>query len=97
MIIVAGSVRIANLEIAKPHIDAVIAGSRAEPGCLAYSFGFDASEPGLVRIFEAFANDEAVAAHRASPHMAAWRARYAEIGMGERNLSEYEIASFKKI
>lgn len=97
MIIIAGSVRIADVERAKPHMAAIVAASRGEPGCLAYSHAFDAMEPGLVRVFEVFANADAVAAHRASPHMAEWRSRHAEIGLSERNLSEYEITSFKKI
>lgn len=97
MIIIAGSVRVENLDLAKPYIEEIVASTRGEPGCLAYSFAHDVNDPNLIRIFEAFANSEAVAAHRASPHMTVWRARYAEIGLGERNLSEYEIASFKKI
>jgi quinol monooxygenase YgiN len=96
MIIIAGSIRIEKLDLAKPHIAAIIAGTRSEPGCLAYSMAHDAIDPGLVRVFELFANAEAVAAHRASPHMAEWRSHHAEIGLTERNLSEYEIASFKK-
>jgi quinol monooxygenase YgiN len=97
LIVIAGSVRIEKLDVAKPHIAAIVAATRAEPGCMAYSFAHDVNEPGLVRIFEIFANAEAVAAHRASPHMAEWRSHHAQMGMTERNLSEYEIASFKKI
>jgi quinol monooxygenase YgiN len=40
----------------------VLAG-RAEPGCLAYAITADSTEPGLVQVFEVYADEEALAAH----------------------------------
>lgn len=99
MIILAGSIRIPpeNLERARPHLEAIVDGTRTEPGCIAYSFAHDVKNRGLVRIFEIFSNAEALAAHRASPHMAAWRAVRADLGVGERNMAQYDIAKFEKI
>jgi quinol monooxygenase YgiN len=99
VIILAGSIRIPpeSIEKARPVLDAIINGTRAEPGCIAYSFAFDVMEPGLVRIFEVFSNAEALAAHRASPHMAAWRAAWPGLGIGERNMSQYDVSNFQKI
>lgn len=99
MIILAGSIRVPaeNIEKARPALEAIVSGSRAEPGCIAYSFSFDVLDEGLIRIFEAFSNADALAAHRASPHMAAWRAVWPELGIGERNMSQYDVSSFQKI
>lgn len=99
MIILAGSIRVPaeNVEKAQPALEAIVNGARSEPGCIAYSFAFDVLDEGLVRIFEVFANEEALAAHRASPHMAVWRASWPELGIGERNMSRYDVSNFQKI
>lgn len=39
--------------------------SRAEPGCITYVFAADPLEPGLVQLFERWASEEALDAHRA--------------------------------
>jgi autoinducer 2-degrading protein len=41
-----------------------------EPGCLAYAWHRGVKEPGHVLVFEIYRDDEAVAAHRSSPHLA---------------------------
>jgi len=52
-VIVAGTVRAdpQNLERFRPHMTAMMAASQAEDGCIAYSYGLDVAEPGLVRVF----------------------------------------------
>ncbi len=99
MIVLAGTIRIApgKREAALPHLRAIVAASRAEAGCIAYSFSFDVNEDHLVHIFECFADMEAREAHRHMPHMAAWRAAWPEAGIGDRQMTEYEIASAKAI
>ncbi len=98
MIILAGAIRMPpeRLAAAAPHIAALVEATRAEPGCLGYSYAHDALEPGLLRIFELFQDAEALAAHRASAHMAAWRARYQELGVHGRDLTLYDIAHAEK-
>jgi quinol monooxygenase YgiN len=97
MIVLAGTIRIAPgmREKALPHIRAIVAASRTEPGCLAYSFAFDVNDDHLVHIFECFADRVAREAHRAMPHMDAWRACWAEAGIGDRTMTEYDVASAK--
>jgi len=53
---------------------AVVPATRAETGCLGYSFGVDLLEPGLVLIAEHWADDAALAAHLQTPHVAAFGA-----------------------
>lgn len=99
MIVLAGTIRIApgKREAALPHIRAIVAASRAEEGCIAYSFSFDVNDDHLVHIFELFRDAEAREAHRHMPHMKLWRDSWAEAGIGERRMREYEIAASRDI
>jgi quinol monooxygenase YgiN len=94
-LIIAGTVRMppANLAALKPHMLAMLAASRAEDGCLTYSYGEDVAEPGLIRIYEAWRDQAAIDAHFKTAHMAAWRAAGAEHGVSDRKLFAYETAS----
>jgi quinol monooxygenase YgiN len=99
MVILAGTIRIGSgkREAALPHIVNMVNGTRAEPGCIEYSFAFDALDDHLLRIFEVFVDDAALAAHRASAHMASWRTLMPELGIGGRDMSEYQVQSSRKI
>lgn len=94
-VIVAGTVRVPpeNVEKLRPHMHIMLAASRAEDGCETYSYGFDAKEPGLVRVFEIWRDRDALNAHIKAPHMAPWRAAGTELGVSDRRLSLYEVAS----
>jgi quinol monooxygenase YgiN len=94
-IIIAGTVRAPpeNLAALRPHQLAMLAASRAEDGCLTYSYGLDVAEPGLIRVFEVWRDQAAIDAHFKAPHMAVWRAACAEHGVSERRLFAYETAS----
>lgn len=99
MIILAGSIRIGagQRAAALAPIRTMVEATRAEPGCLAYSFAFDVLDDHLVRIFEVFRDEAALAEHRASPHMAAWRASWPSVGISDRDMSEYRVQSSRKI
>lgn len=99
MIILAGSIRIAagQRAAAQAHLEAIVRASRSEPGCIAYHFAFDVFDNHLVRIFEVFADREAREAHRNAPHMAAWRAVWADLGIYDRQMAEYEVADWRSI
>jgi quinol monooxygenase YgiN len=94
MIILAGTFRIAagRKVDALPTMQAMIAASRAEPGCSAYAFSFDAIDDHLVHVFEVFADETALATHRRSAHMQTWRSSWEALGIGERNMMRYDGA-----
>jgi|CXWL01.1.fsa_nt_gi quinol monooxygenase YgiN len=75
MIIVEGWVRLAPgaLEQFLPAATAMIAASRAEPGCLDYAYGRDLLDPDIVRIAERWTDEAAMAAHFETPHLIAFR------------------------
>jgi len=99
MLILAGSIRIAQgkREAALEPLRTMVEATRAEPGCLSYAFAFDVMDDHLVRIFEVFEDEAALAAHRASPHMASWRAAGQALGISDRDLSQYDVSGSRKI
>jgi quinol monooxygenase YgiN len=94
-IIIAGTVRVPpeNLDALRPHQLRMLAASRAEDGCVTYSYGEDVADPGLIRVFEVWRDQVAIDAHFKADHMAVWRTACAEHGVFERKLFAYEIAS----
>lgn len=98
-LIIAGTVRLGagHLEKARPHMARMIEASRAEDGCLVYSYAVDVADPTCVRVFEIWRDAEAFEAHTRSDHIKAWRAVWSEIGLSDRDLTRYEIASSQPI
>jgi quinol monooxygenase YgiN len=92
MIIVAGTFRVPEdrIEALLPVALATIAGTRAEPGCLAYSYAMDVADRGLWRVYEEWESRAALEAHFRRPHMGPWRSKLAEIGATGRSLRIYE-------
>lgn len=62
------------LEPALAAIEAMVAASNAEEGCIAYAFTQDVLQPGILHIVEKWKDEAALAAHFATPHMAAFGA-----------------------
>ena len=95
MILVVGTFRVdpARLDAARPAMASMIAASRAEPGCLAYSYSEDLLDAGLIHVTERWRDRAALAAHVETPHIAEWRALWPALGLGERDLAIYYIDS----
>lgn len=95
MILVIGTVRLPseNIARARPAMQAMVAGSRAEDGCLEYAYSEDLLAPGLVRVTEIWRDREALKAHFQTPHMAVWRAAFPGLEISDRNLSLYEAGA----
>jgi quinol monooxygenase YgiN len=98
-IILAGTIRVPADKMAafRPPVAAMVAASAAEPGCIAYAQSESVSDPGLIHIFEHFEDEAALAFHRASPHMAAWRAIWPQFDVGGRDMSSYDVSDYRKI
>ena len=94
MLIIAGTLtvdpdhRAAMLDAVAPMVEA----SRAESGCQEYVFSPDPHDPTLVRLFELWDSEEALAEHFASAHMATWQATAADLPITGRNIAKYTIA-----
>ncbi|TPE48859.1 putative quinol monooxygenase [Amaricoccus solimangrovi] len=97
MILIEGTIRVAagRLAEARPAMARIVEASRAEPGCVAYSFAEDILEPGLIRIFEVWRDEAALELHRAAEHFRLWRGSWAELGIGGRDLRRAEIETLE--
>ena len=98
-IIIAGTVRVPaeKVDQFRPHMASMLAASRGEEGCEAYSYAEDVVEPGLIRVFEVWRDQACIEAHFTSEHMAAWRAVWPQFGVFERRLFAYEVASTQQL
>jgi len=98
-LILAGTIRIAPERLAelRPHLRNQVEATRAEPGCLDYALTEDPLDPGLIRVYEHFVDEAALAFHRDTPHMAAWRAACATLGTFDRNLSSFDVSAYRQI
>ena len=98
-LIIAGTIRVPpeRLDAFRPHMIAMLEASRAEDGCLVYSYAEDVAEPGLIRVFEVWRDQAALDAHFQTPHLAAWRAAWPEFGVSDRRLIAYEVASQRAV
>jgi len=98
-LVIAGTIRVPpeRLDAFRPHMIAMLEASRAEDGCLGYSYAEDVAEPGLIRVFEAWRDQAALDAHFQTPHLAAWRAAWPEFGVSDRRLIAYEVASQRAV
>jgi len=65
------------LESALAAITDMVAASNAEEGCIAYAFTQDVLQPNILHIVEKWKDEAALAAHFATPHMAAFGAAIA--------------------
>ena len=98
-VVVAGTFRIPpeNLGDLRPHLEAVIDATRAEDGCLTYSYAVDVGDPGLIRVFEHWRDPAALDAHFQTPHMTAWKEARLELGFNDRAISVYDVGSVRGI
>ncbi|RIL08100.1 MAG: antibiotic biosynthesis monooxygenase [Proteobacteria bacterium] len=95
MIVVAGEI-----DIDPAHRDGAVAAAvrmmeatRGEPGCISYAFSADLAEPGRFRIFEEWESQQALDAHFAAPHMAAFQRAVAGFGVRRIAIQRYEVSS----
>jgi quinol monooxygenase YgiN len=93
-IIVAGTVdvdpeqREAALLAGEPHMQK----TRAQDGCLDYSWSADGLTPGRIYVYERWASEAALAAHFSGPHYRAMRDTIAAHGLRGAHVLKYAIA-----
>jgi quinol monooxygenase YgiN len=99
MIAVLGSFRLPQERCAEalPLMQAVIEATLREPGCLAYSYAEDLSEPGLFRVMELWADRAALTAHFETPHMRQWSEQRAQLGFMDRDVRAHVLASTEQL
>ena len=93
MLLIVGTIRLSpeNLTRARSAMADMVSASRAEEGCVEYSYAEDVLESGLIHVKELWRDRLALDRHFASDHIQTWRAAWPELGIGERNLRVYEV------
>jgi quinol monooxygenase YgiN len=99
MLLIIGTVRVPAglLDAARPSMASMLEASRAEAGCLEYSYAKDVLDPGLIHVKERWIDRAALDEHFKSTHIATWRETWPSLGIGERNLYLYEVGEPKSI
>ena len=92
MIIVMGHANLGAGEIDRlgAEMKAQITATRAEDGCLHYGFSRDVLDPDTLVISERWRDNDALAAHFASPHMAAFNKVLGSAKVLEVSVKAYE-------
>ena len=90
MIVIGGTIRVPDVEAARPVMARMIAASRLEPGCIDYSYAIDLLDATLVRVSERWLNRASLSAHASSEHLAEWRSHWPALRISERSLRMYE-------
>ena len=99
MIIIAGSISIdpdrvdAMLEAIVP----LMHGTHAEDGCIDYVLSADPVEAGKIRIFEKWASDEALDAHKTAPHMGEFQKGLKTMGVTGMSVQRFDNAEESKL
>ena len=92
MILVVGTFRMPpeNVALALPAAQRVVTATRAEDGCIAYSYAQDLFDPGLIHVSEKWRDRDALTAHFKAPHMQTWIAERGDLNLFDRNIRIYE-------
>jgi quinol monooxygenase YgiN len=99
MIIVTGRivVREGALQKLRPAMEAMIKASRSEPGCLEYYYGTDLTNADAFIVLEKWETWEALDAHFERPHLKAWRAALAALGLVSRDMIAADEREMKEV
>jgi len=89
---VIGSMRFPpeNMPTVRPHLQQLVAATRAHDNCIAYDVGEDIFEPGLLRFSELWPDQASLDAHLAAPHIAPWREICRANGLTDRDFTAYD-------
>jgi len=74
----------------------LIAGSRAEPGCISYTLYQDPSDRTAFLVFEQWKSQAAIDAHFATPHFKAFGEKSKDMTVRPADITIYSISSEKK-
>jgi len=92
MLIVLGTAKLGKgaLEDGRAALEAMVAASRAEEGCIDYAYSLDVSDPSILRITEQWIDDAALAAHFQTPHMAAFQQALAGLDVTITGVAKFQ-------
>ena len=86
-----------NMAAARPLMGKVMLATRAEAGCIAYTYAEDVLDPGLIRVSELWESRAHLDAHFKTAHMATWAQERAALGLSGRDISVFEVSAEEKL
>jgi quinol monooxygenase YgiN len=94
MLIIAGEFRMepGTRDLFFEAVAPMVAATLEEPGCRAYAFTPDLDDGDLIRLWELWDDEDALAGHFASTHMAEWRARSDDLPVTSREINKYTVS-----
>jgi len=92
-ILIAGSIRVPaeKRECLLSAIRKYIPASRSEPGCEHYNWSADLSEPGIIHVFEQWADEAGLAKHFEGDAYIETAKLISETGILEADISKYRV------
>lgn len=96
MIVVSGTIYVKKnkvdeaIELAKVMMEK----TGEEVGCITYRFYTDIESPDILRVFEEWESEEELQAHFATPHMAEFRTKLAQITAAPADIRRYVVSEF---
>ncbi|PHR59188.1 MAG: antibiotic biosynthesis monooxygenase [Robiginitomaculum sp.] len=100
MIVISGYVDLQSAEELTRLSDdgkTMVEATRLEEGCIEYGFAIDMVNPCRMRIYETWADQAALDAHMASPHMAEFNKAIAGAKLAGANVLAYPASEPKKL
>jgi len=93
MLLIVGTIRLPaeKLDEARPVMQRMIEASRAEDGCLSYSYSQDVLEKNVIHVKELWRDRVSLDKHFVSDHIGKWRSEWPRLGITDRNLTLYEV------
>ena len=92
MLIVLAEARLGEgaLDKGRDAMATMVEASRAEEGCIGYTYGTDVLDPNKLLIVEKWVDDAALAFHFQTPHMAAFQQALAGLEVEITELAKYQ-------
>lgn len=99
MLIVLGEATLGEgaLDNAHEALTAMVEASRAEEGCISYGYSQDILDPTKLQIVEKWVDDDALAFHFQTPHMAAFQQALAGLDVTVTEVSKFQADDGAKL
>lgn len=99
MIIVSGTLTIdpTKTERAKELIAELVPATLAEDGNITYGYWSHLEQPGVIFVYEEWADEAALNAHMGSPHMAAFMGSAGELGISSVSINRHDVSASSKL
>ncbi|MEL6542366.1 MAG: putative quinol monooxygenase [Pseudomonadota bacterium] len=92
MLMVIGTAKLGEgaIDAGREALEAMITASRAEEGCIDYTYSIDILDPSIMRITEKWVDEAALVTHFQTPHMAAFQQALASLDVTILDVKKFQ-------